>query len=111
MQEINHTNSKSIYLNENEKFDKEKYIEELSARLISLSDKILSYNPELIKEDRPELMYMEDGMYLWKTNSIRQLTEYDMVITRNLIERRDKQQSYDEKSTFYRGLEQNEQSI
>ena len=92
---VEHKSAKNIYLNENETFDKEKYMEELVERLTKVSDEILSYDPKLIQQDRPDLMYMEDSNLLWREISVRQLPEQDMFFLRTLLQRRSEQTQFE----------------
>ena len=92
MKYVEHKDSKKVFLNENEKFDKEKFIDDMSASIMSMSDKILSYDPRLIWEDRQDLAYMDGDMLMWRTNMVRSMNLYDMYAVLTIIERRSEQQ-------------------
>src|SRR5687768_4288453 len=85
---VEHKNEQKVFMNKNEKFDVEKHKEELVERLTKISDEILSYDPQLVYADRPDLMYFEDEHLLWRVSSVKQLTEYDMFALRTILERR-----------------------
>ena len=75
-------------MNKNDKFDKDKYIEELADRLTKYSDEILSYDPSMVNIDRPDLMYTEDNMLLWRVNMVKQMAEYDMQTLVTILRKR-----------------------
>ncbi len=81
-------------MNENEKLDRDKMVNELVDTLISWSDEILSYDPDLVRLERPDLMYSEDGMWLWKTNTVRALPQFEMYQIKTIISRRHEQQRF-----------------
>lgn len=81
-------------MNKNEKFDVEKYKAELADRLQTLSDEILSYDPQMVHQDRPDIMYHEDGMLLWRTTMIRQLPEFDMQALLTILRHRNESRQF-----------------
>jgi hypothetical protein len=91
---IEHKAEQKVFMNKNDKFDVEKHKEELADRLTKMSDEILSHDPLLIHPDRMDLMYMEDDFYLWRTNMVKQMSEYDMLAVLTIIKKRHESKQY-----------------